>query len=108
MRYEVRIGAGAERDLESIYDDIVAHDGVANAQRVLDVLMQVAESLATMPERGSHPRELSALGLTQYRQVIREPWRIIYRIVGRQVFIDIVVDGRRDMRSVLAQRLLSA
>jgi toxin ParE1/3/4 len=108
MHYEVRIGAQAERDLESIYDYIVASDGVAQAQRVLDVLSQVAESLATMPERGSYPRELAGSGFTQYRQLIRAPWRIIYRVVGKQVFIDVVADGRRDMRSLLAQRLLDA
>ncbi|WP_205744336.1 type II toxin-antitoxin system RelE/ParE family toxin [Dyella sp. M7H15-1] len=106
MRYEVRIGAGAERDLESIYDYIAANDSVARAVQMLDELVQVVDSLASMPERGSCPRELMGLGLTQYRQLIREPWRIIYRVLGEQVFIDVVADGRRDMRSLLAQRLL--
>lgn len=106
MRYDVRIGAEAERDLESIYDYIVPSDGAVQVQRVLDVLVEAAESLATMPERGNGPRELTGSGFTQYKQLIRAPWRIIYRIAGKQVFIDVVVDSRRDMRSVLAQRLL--
>ncbi|GFZ95920.1 type II toxin-antitoxin system RelE/ParE family toxin [Dyella caseinilytica] len=108
MRYQVRIGEQAERDLESIYDYIVASDGAAQAQQVLDALIQVAESLTGMPERGNCPRELGGSGFTQYRQVIRAPWRIIYHVVGKQVFIDVVADGRRDLRSLLAQRLLDA
>ena len=107
MRYEVRIGAEAERDLEAIYDYIASNDGVVNAERVLDALMQVAQSLANSPQRGSHPRQLIGSGFSQYRQVVRKPWRLIYRVIGKQVFIDVVADGRRDMRTLLAQRLLS-
>ena len=108
MRYEVRIGAEAERDLEAIYDYIAVNDSAVNARRLLDALMRVAESLATFPQRGSHPGELVGFGYNQYRQAILKPWRLIYRIIGRQVFIDLVADGRRDLRSLLAQRLLSA
>jgi toxin ParE1/3/4 len=106
MTYEVRIGAGAEHDLESIYDYIVENDGDESAQRVLDVLIDAAKSLATMPERGSFPRELAGTGFTQFKQLIYPPWRIIYHVAGKQVHIDVVADGRRDMRSLLAQRLL--
>ena len=42
------------------------HDSPGRADHVLDRLMEVAESLATFPERGSHPRELSALGIREY------------------------------------------
>jgi toxin ParE1/3/4 len=33
---------------------------------------------------------------------------VIYRVVGAQVVIYLIVDGRRDMQSVLARRLLGA
>jgi hypothetical protein len=35
-----------------------------------------------------------------------KPYRVIYRITGRQVVIGLIADGRRDMQSVLAKRLL--
>ena len=35
-----------------------------------------------------------------------KPYRVIYRVVGSQVVIYLIVDGRRDMQSVLARRLL--
>jgi toxin ParE1/3/4 len=105
-RYEVLLTRGAEQDLESIHDHIAESACVANANRVLDRLMQVVEGLAQFPERGSYPKELAALGIKEHRQTAFKPYRVIYRIVGNQLVIHLIVDGRRDMQSVLARRLL--
>jgi len=108
MKFEVRIGVEAERDLESIYDFIVDNDGIDRAGRALDALMRAAESLATSPQRGSRPRELEGTGYSQYRQLVQGPWRIVYRVDGKRVLVTLVADGRRDLRTVLAVRLLDA
>lgn len=108
MRHEVLLAQGAEQDLESIYDYIAEYDTQRNADHVLDRLLKVSESLATFPERGSYPRELSALGIREYRQTFFKPYRIIYRVIGKQVFIYLIADGRRDMQSLLGRRLLGA
>jgi toxin ParE1/3/4 len=70
--------------------------------------MEVAESLATFPERGSHPQELLALGIREYRQSFFKPYRVIYRVIGKQVIIYVIADGRRDMQALLSRRLLGA
>jgi toxin ParE1/3/4 len=106
--YEVLLTQGAEQDLESIHDYICEFDGVANANHVLDRLMEVVKRLAQFPERGSYPKELVALGIKDYRQTAFKPYRVIYRALGSQVVIYLIVDGRRDMQSVLARRLLGA
>jgi len=105
-RYEILFTQGAEQDLESIHDYIAEFDCVVNANSVLDQLMEAVEDLAQFPERGSYPRELVALGIKEYRQTAFKPYRIIYRIASSQVVIYLVVDGRRDIQSVLARRLL--
>ncbi len=107
MRYEVLLTSDAEDDLEAIHDFIARTDPAA-ADRVLDRLVATAEVLAKLPERGSHPRELQAMGFGEYRQVMFGPWRVIYRVIGQCVFIYLIADGRRDMRSLLGQRLLDA
>ncbi|MDO3509919.1 MULTISPECIES: type II toxin-antitoxin system RelE/ParE family toxin [Ralstonia solanacearum species complex] len=107
-RYEVLLTQGAEQDLESIHDYVAEFDCVENANYVLDQLMEVVESLAQFPERGSYPKELAALGIKEYRQTAFKPYRVIYRVLGSQVVIYLIVDGRRDMQSVLAHRFLSA
>ncbi|WPC04515.1 type II toxin-antitoxin system RelE/ParE family toxin [Pseudomonas benzenivorans] len=104
--YTVLMTAGAERDLESIYDYIVEFDSLANADHVLEHLLQGIRNLERFPERGAHPRELSALGIREYRQALYKPYRIIYRILGEQVHIYLIADGRRDMQSLLYRRLL--
>jgi toxin ParE1/3/4 len=71
-------------------------------------LLEVAERLATFPDRGPHPKELQALGIREYRQTFFKPYRLIYRVIGRQVLIYLIADGRRDMRSLLSRRLLGA
>lgn len=107
-RYEILLTRGAEQDLESIHDYISEFDCAANANYVLDRLMEVVEGLAKFPERGSCPKELVALGIKDYRQTAFKPYRVICRVVGSQVAIYLIVDGRRDMQSVLARRLLGA
>ena len=107
-RLEVLLTAGAEADLEGIYDYIAEFDCVANANRVLDQLMKMADSLSHSPERGSFPKELLALGIKEYRQVFFKPYRLIYRVLGEQVVIYLIVDGRRNMQEVLTHRLFAA
>ncbi len=107
-KFEVLLTEGAEQDLEAIHDYICEFDCVANANHVLDGLMDAVETLSKFPERGSYPKELVGLGIKEYRQTFFKPYRVIYRVTGRQVVIYLIADGRRDMQSVLARRLLGA
>lgn len=107
-KFKVLLTEGAEQELEAIHDYISEFDSVANANDVLDELMDVVESLSRFPERGSYPKELVGLGIKEYRQTIFKPYRVIYRVTGSQVIIYMIADGRRDMQSVLARRLLGA
>jgi toxin ParE1/3/4 len=106
--FEVLLTEGAEQDLESIYHYVAEFDSAASANHVLDRLMQVTESLSRFPARGSHPKELIALGIKEYRQATSKPYRVIYRVTGARVIVYLIVDARRDMQSLLARRLLGA
>lgn len=105
-KYEVLLTEGAEQDLESIYDYIAEFDSKASADYVLDRLLEVVESLTAFPERGAYPKELVALGIRDCRQSAFKPYRVIYRVMGQKVYIYMIADGRRDMQSLLARRLL--
>jgi toxin ParE1/3/4 len=106
--FQVLLTEGAEQDLEAIHDYICEFDCVANANYVLDELMAVVQSMSQFPERCSYPKELVALGIKEYRHTSFKPYRVIYRVTGSQVTIYLIADGRRDMQSVLARRLLGA
>jgi toxin ParE1/3/4 len=107
-KFEVLLTEGAEQDLEAIHDYICELDCVANANHELDGLMDAVETLSKFPERGSYPKELVGLGIKEYRQTLFKPYRAIYRVTASQVMIYLIADGRRDMQSVLARRLLGA
>ena len=106
--FVVLLTDGAERDLEAIFDYIAEFDSEASASNVLDQLMKVVEGLSRFPERGSYPRELIELGIKIYRQTSFKPYRVIYRVSGKQVLIHLIADGRRDMQALLTRRLLGA
>jgi len=106
--FEVLLTEGAQQDLEAIFDYIAEFDSLAHAHHVLDELIKVAQGLSRFPHRGSYPRELVGLGIKAYRQTFFKPYRVIYQVSERQVIVHLIADGRRDMVSVLARRLLGA
>jgi len=106
MRYEVLLTEDAERDLEDLYSYIAKFDSPQNADYVLERLLELTQSLATSPDRGTQPNELRSLGIQEYRQVFFKPYRVIYRVLDKRVVIYVIADGRRDMQSLLSRRLL--
>jgi toxin ParE1/3/4 len=108
MRFDVVLTEDAERDLEELYDYIAEHDAPGKAAHVLGRIEETLKKLSRFPERGAHPKELLALGIRDYRQTYFKPYRVIYRIIERRVYVYLIVDGRRDMQTLLARRLFAA
>jgi toxin ParE1/3/4 len=102
----VRIVREAEEDLAELVDYIAQHDSVERANYVLERLITVCERLEQHPERGHFLPELRSLGIKTFREVHFKPYRIIYEVVGREVFILLIVDGRRSFQAILERRLL--
>jgi toxin ParE1/3/4 len=105
-KYRVRIVREAEEDLAELVDYIARHDSVERADYVLERLMTVCERLEQHPERGHFLPELLSLGIKNTREVHFKPYRIIYEAIGREVFILLIVDGRRSFQAILQRRLL--
>ena len=106
--YEVYLTDAALRDLEEIDDYIVASDSPQKAEYVLGRIEQALLSLADMPKRGNYPKELAKLGIKEYREIFFKPYRIVYRVWDKKVYVYLIVDGRRDMQALLGRRLLGA
>ncbi|MDQ8758218.1 type II toxin-antitoxin system RelE/ParE family toxin [Sphingosinicella sp. LHD-64] len=104
--YEVLLTQGAEEDLESLYDYMTVHRSPEKAEALLDALAGKVETLEAFSTRGTVPKELAALGIREFRQLLHAPYRIVYKIVDGMVFVVLIADGRRDMRALLEQRLL--
>ncbi len=106
MAHKVFLTWDAEKDLKSLFDFVSHHDSPQNADYLLDRIEETLGKLSNFPERGNHPKELAALGITDYREVFLKPYRIIYRVLDEGVFVFLIVDGPRDLGTLLQRRLL--
>ena len=108
MAFAVLLTNDAARDLEEIHHYIALHDSPQKADYVLGQIEKMFSSLSEFPERGVYPKELLALGIREYREIFFKPYRIVYRVIHNIVYVLLIVDGRRDMQSLLQRRLLNA
>jgi len=106
MPYRVLLTRDAVNDLEELDAWIATHDSPKRADYVLDRISKTFQALTELPERGTYPKELSVLGIREFREVFFKPYRIIYRVERRIVYVYLVADGRRDMQTLLSRRLL--
>lgn len=106
--FDVRLTRGAEIDLEALHSYVRDNRSAEQADALLDRLLAAIETLETFPLRGAVPKELDAIGIREFRQILVEPYRLIYRISGGKVFVMVIADGRRDMQALLERRLLGS
>ena len=104
--FTVKLLRNAEADLEELHLYIEMHDSVEQADTVLDSIEKVISELAAFPEQGHFPPELLRISVRVYREVPFKPYRIIYSVHEQIVVIYCILDGRRDMQSLLQDRLL--
>jgi len=108
MPFAVLLTNDAAHDLNELYNYIAVHDSPRKADFVLEKIEKTFSTLSEFPERGVHPKELLKLGIREYREIFFKPYRIIYRVMDKNVYVLLIVDGRRDMQSLLQRRLLDA
>ena len=106
MAYLVRVTDQAEADLLEIYSCILESGDAAGADHVLKELERTCRTLSEHPGRGHVPPELERIQVVEYREISWKPYRIIYEVAGRSVNVLAVLDGRRDLQTILAQRLI--
>jgi len=104
--YRVLLTRDAVNDLEELDTWISTHDSPERADYVIDRINDVFQKFTELPERGTYPKELSALGIHEFKEVFFKPYRIIYRVERRTVYIYLIANGRRDMQTLLSRRLL--
>lgn len=83
----------AQKHLVDIYE-YIATDSDLYAQRMIDRLTRRSEQIGNFPMSG---RVVPEYDLSDIREVIEAPYRIIYRILPEQIDILAVVHGSRKM-----------
>ena len=105
--YDVIWSETSEKDLMGIVEYIAA-DSPSNAFEIFKEIKQKASSVYTFPDRGLIVPELQDQGIILYRELIVPPWRNIYRISEKAVYVLSVLDSRRNVEDILLRRLISS
>ena len=80
--------------------------GESLTMSVLEKIEKRAVTLRQFPERGRIVSELRTLDVFLYRELIERPWRIVYRFDDKRVYVLAVLDSRRELTSLLLERLI--
>ena len=103
--YKVKWTSNAKEDLLSIVV-YIKKDSVSAAREVYEYVKEKAQSTNFFPLRGRVVPELQKEGITVYRELIAEPWRIVYKIEEETVYIMATFDARQNVEALLLQKLL--
>ena len=104
--YDVMFDNDAEDDLFDIYAFVAMNDSVESPDRLFAALRRTCLKLRKFPLRGKIPMELFEIGVTEFRELHYKPYRIIYSLESKTVCVHCVLDGRRDIQTILQERLL--
>ena len=101
--YKVIWSHVADADLNQIIE-YIAKDSVNNALTIFHKIKDKSSGLFTFPNRGRIVPELQEYGILLYRELIIEPWRVIYRISDNYVYVLSVIDSRQNVEDILLNR----
>jgi toxin ParE1/3/4 len=97
----------SEKDLIDIVEYITVNSP-SNAFEIFKEIKQKASRLHTFPDRVRIVPELKDQGMILYRELIVPPWRIIYRISEKAVYVLSVLGSRQNVEDILLRRLVSS
>jgi toxin ParE1/3/4 len=100
----VQRSEAAVDDLLGIVDGLFTDAGIDVALETEERLDAAIESQGQLSNRGRVVPELRVRGITTYREIVVMPYRIIYRVELREVWILAVLDHRRDLDALLHER----
>ena len=72
----------------------------------LTKIEETCNSLSSYPNKGHIPPELERIGIYNYQEIHFEPYRIIYQVIEKEVYIHCILDSRRSLQELLEKRLL--
>jgi toxin ParE1/3/4 len=104
--YKVYFDIDAEEDLFNIFRYVALNDSVDRADKLFQSLRNACYKLRTSPMRVNISPEMLEIGVTDFREVHHKPYCIIYSIEANTVYIHCIIDGRRDIQTILQERLL--
>jgi len=106
MKYKVLIDPFAKQDMKELFHYVASNDSISAAEKLLNSIEKSISRLEGYPERGHIPQELRQTGIKRYLEIHHQPYRVVYEIDKKLVYVHCILDGRRSIQEILAERLL--
>jgi len=97
----------AKDDLLGIVTRIKKDDSPTIAKEIYKKLRNKAQSSNFFPLKGRAVPELQDAGIVHFREIIVNPWRIIYKVGNDTVYIMSIIDSRQNLDDLLLKKILS-
>ena len=104
-KYKVVFVTEAKKDIINVAR-YISVENPGNAFRIIKKIRSKAETLKVNPKRGRCIPELTHFDYDEFRELIVDKWRIIYRIHNQEIQIVGVLDSRRDLDDIIYQRFI--
>jgi len=104
-KYKILWTKHAALDLEEIVAFIAAENLLAASSLFAKVKSRCSK-LSVDPERNRIVPDLKDLGVSNYREIILKPYRILHKISDSTIYVIALVDSRRTIEYFLFQRLI--
>ena len=96
----------AREDLAEIITYIKEHSGPRFSREILDRLKGKVVKTSGFPEGYRVVPELNEIGVSDIREIIESPWRILFRASTSEIRIISVIDGRRNIEEILYRKMM--
>jgi len=103
-KFKVIVPPSVKKDLREIVE-YYYEVNKSYSQKLFNSLVERISELETFPEKGRIVPELRDHNIETYKELIEDPYRIIYRIMKDEVLLVSVMDGRRNVEEVLIKKL---
>jgi toxin ParE1/3/4 len=104
MNYKINVTDTANHDLiEIIYYFYDLNREFS--EQLYKSIKEKIHSLESLPERGIVVPELENKGIRKFRQILSGNYRIIYSIDSDTIFINSIIDSRRNLEELLIEKL---
>ncbi len=101
---EIIISEFAEADL----DEIASYHYSRSpnyVERIISGFEENVLSLQKHPKTGRTVPELERQGITKYRELIQEDYRIVYEILGNKGIVHTIIDGRGNFEETIILKI---
>ena len=103
-KYKVLVPPSVKKDLRDIVE-YYYEVNQAYSRKIFGKLVERISELEGFPEKGRVVPELRDHNIETYKELIEDPYRIIYKIVNDEVLLVSVIDGRRNVEEILIKKL---